>query len=153
MLQKSPEKRISLKEVCSSKWFMSHYLAISHLKDTENNSKPSSEKNILSPPSRLLKSPKRSIFNIGSSKDLNQKSNEEKNQYLSNSNNTLSKNERNISLSPKMSNQLSSNFNAFDVVEQNSQCSILGKPKIQSSMYLGVYNSIHFFFSNYDFSR
>ena len=62
MLEKSPEKRISLKEICNTKWFLSQYKNIFQTVSTKDLMRPSQDKLIVSPNSLKKKPTKLSVF-------------------------------------------------------------------------------------------
>ena len=62
MLEKSPEKRISLKEICNTKWFLSQYRNIFQTVSTKDLMRPSQDKLLVSPNSFKKKLTKLSVF-------------------------------------------------------------------------------------------
>lgn len=62
MLEKSPEKRISLKEICNTKWFLSQYRNIFQTVSTKDLMRPSQDKFLVSPNSPQKKLTKLSVF-------------------------------------------------------------------------------------------
>lgn len=62
MLEKSPEKRISLKEICNTKWFLSQYRNIFQTVSTKDLMRPSQDKFLFSPNSPQKKFTKLSVF-------------------------------------------------------------------------------------------